>query len=174
MVSRTATNLVRLKEPSSVDDRLTLGRTVVKSPEIAAEKRREDAPMDARSGSEDLPMLHFGGFTLDRARRGLYRGGERVRLTPKPLETLIVLVENRGHAVDKATLLQAVWGETVVTEDVLVQAVGDIRRALGDDKDDPRFVLTVPREGYRFVASVEAEALAASPPSPSGLDVLRV
>jgi Tol biopolymer transport system component/DNA-binding winged helix-turn-helix (wHTH) protein len=123
--------------------------------------------MDVRP-DPPAPTLHFGGFTLDRVRRGLYRDGERVRLTPKPLETLIVLVENRGRAMDKAALLHAVWGETAVTEDVLVQAVGDIRRALGDDKDDPRFVLTVPREGYRFVAHVDAEPLLPSPPAPLG------
>lgn len=110
-------------------------------------------------------LLHFGGFTLNLERRGLYRGQERVRLTSKPLETLIFLVENRREVVEKQTLLDAVWKGTFVTEDVLVQSVREIRRALGDDKDNPLFIQTVPRQGYRFVGKVSSEPAVASPPA---------
>src|SRR6185436_1977650 len=99
-------------------------------------------------------LLHFGEFALNVVRRGLYRGQERVRLTAKPLETLIFLVENRGRVVEKQEILNAVWKGTFVTEDTLVHAIREIRRALGDDRDNPRFILTVPREGYRFVCEV--------------------
>jgi Tol biopolymer transport system component/DNA-binding winged helix-turn-helix (wHTH) protein len=98
--------------------------------------------------------LRFGGFMLDITRRGLYRGEQRVRLTVKPLEALIFLVENCGRTVEKQELLDAVWKGTFVTEDVLVHAIRDIRRALGDDKDNPRFVQTVPRQGYRFLCEI--------------------
>lgn len=119
-----------------------------------AEQRRKEA------------LLHFGGFTLNLDRRGLYRGQERIHLTSKPLETLIFLVENRTRVVDKQALLDAVWKGTFVTEDVLVQAVREIRRVLGDNKENPLFVQTVPRQGYRFVGEVWAEPAAPSPASP--------
>ena len=99
-------------------------------------------------------LLHFGVFTLNLSRRGLYRDQERIRLTAKPLETLIFLVENRGRVVQKQEILNAVWKDTFVTEDTLVHAIREVRRALGDDRDNPRFVFTVPREGYRFVCEV--------------------
>lgn len=102
-------------------------------------------------------LLHFEGFTLDVGKRGLFRGSERVHLTSKPLETLIFLVENRGLVVEKQEILDAVWKDTFVTEDVLVQAVKEIRRVLADHKDDPRFVQTVPRQGYRFIGDVSVE-----------------
>jgi len=111
-------------------------------------------------------LLHFGDFALNVVRRGLYRGQERVRLTAKPLETLIFLVENRGRVVEKQEILSAVWKGTFVTEDTLVHAIREIRRALGDDRDNPRFILTVPREGYRFVCEVLVE----SEPAPSSTD----
>jgi Tol biopolymer transport system component/DNA-binding winged helix-turn-helix (wHTH) protein len=113
-----------------------------------------------KSGKENL--IHFRGFTLDIGRRGLYRGQQRIRLTSKPVETLIFLVENRGRVVEKQELLDAVWKDTFVTEDTLVHAIREIRRALGDEKENPRFVQTVPRQGYRFVCEVSADDVTAT------------
>jgi DNA-binding winged helix-turn-helix (wHTH) protein len=96
-------------------------------------------------------FAHFDSFTLDFRQRALYQNGERIRLTGKPLETLIVLVTRAGETVTKRDLLDVVWKDVHVTEDVLVQAIGEIRRALGQRKGDDRFVQTVPRQGYRFV-----------------------
>jgi Tol biopolymer transport system component/DNA-binding winged helix-turn-helix (wHTH) protein len=107
--------------------------------------------------------LTFGEFTLDLRRHALFHGQERVHLTPKPIETLIYLVEHRGHVLTKEQLLDAVWKDTAVTDGVLVQAVREIRRALHDDKENPQFVQTVPREGYRFVGDVAVE-MAIEPP----------
>src|SRR6185503_12664202 len=118
---------------------------------------------EANENKQDQ-LLHFGDFALNVVRRGLYRGQERVRLTAKPLETLIFLVENRGRVVEKQEILNAVWKGTFVTEDTLVHAIREIRRALGDDRDNPRFILTVPREGYRFVCEV---VVGSEPPTPS-------
>ncbi len=106
-----------------------------------------------QSGTKGL--LHFGVFTLNLERRGLYKDEERVRLTAKPLETLIFLVENHGRVVEKRELLKAVWKDTYVSEDTLVHAIREIRRALGDDRENPRYIQTVPREGYRFVCEVK-------------------
>ena len=118
--------------------------------------------------------LSFGEFTLDLQRRALLRGDDRVHLTAKPFEALVFLVEHRGAVVSKDALLSAVWKDTAVTEGVLVQAIRQIRRALDDDKEDPVFVQTVPREGYRFIAEVRIHpavepqsADVASPPAPS-------
>ncbi len=113
--------------------------------------------------SKPSHRLRFGEFILDTKRRGLYQDEARVRLTAKPLEALIFLVEHHGHIVEKQALLDAVWKDTFVTEDVLIHAVREIRRALGDDKDNPRFIQTVPRQGYRFVADVTAETAALLP-----------
>ena len=114
--------------------------------------------MSGAEPHEKRPVIHFAEFTLDCVRRGLYKGQERVRLTSKPLETLIFLVENRGRVVDKQQLLDAVWKDTFVTEDTLVHAVREVRRALEDDKGDPRFIQTVPRQGYRFVSNVHTDS----------------
>jgi Tol biopolymer transport system component/DNA-binding winged helix-turn-helix (wHTH) protein len=111
--------------------------------------------MNAGEKGEKKLLYRFDGFSLDTERRALYRGAERLRLTAKPLETLLHLVEQRGRTVGKQELLDVVWKGTFVTEDNLVHAVREIRRALEDDKENPRFIQTVPREGYRFVASVE-------------------
>jgi DNA-binding winged helix-turn-helix (wHTH) protein/Tol biopolymer transport system component len=106
---------------------------------------------------EKRPPLRFGGFTLNPEHHALFCNQERLHITEKPLETLIFLVENRGRVVEKQELLDAVWTGTFVTEDTLVHAVREIRRVLGDDKDNPRFIQTVPRQGYRFVGEVFAE-----------------
>jgi Tol biopolymer transport system component/DNA-binding winged helix-turn-helix (wHTH) protein len=102
----------------------------------------------------EASQLNFGGFTLDLKRHGLYCRGERIHLTAKPLDTLIHLVTNHGRTIEKQELLNAVWKDTFVTEDTLVQAIREIRRALGDNKENPRFVQTIPRHGYRFVGDV--------------------
>lgn len=107
--------------------------------------------------------LRFGPFLLDLERRSLARGDERLRLTPKPFDTLVFLVENRGRAVAKQELLDAVWRGTAVTEGTLVQAIREVRRVLDDDKDAPVFVATVPREGYRFVGPVTVEPESEAP-----------
>src|SRR5215510_7965050 len=99
-------------------------------------------------------VLQFGVFTLDLQRHGLYQGGKRVHLTSKPFETLAVLVEHRGKTVEKQKLMDAVWKDAFVTEDSLVKAVRKIRRVLGDEKESPQFIQTVPGEGYRFIAEV--------------------
>lgn len=119
--------------------------------------------MNIAKNKETQSLLHFAGFTLDLERRGLYRGPQRIHLTSKPLETLIYLVENRGRILEKRDLIDAVWKDTFVTEDNLVHAIREIRRALGDDKDNPRFVQTVPRQGYRFVCEVSTSEISALP-----------
>ncbi len=96
--------------------------------------------------------LTFGDFCLDLATERLSCGGEVVALTPKAFGVLRRLVEDRGQLVSKAELLRAGWAKTHVSDGVLKVIILEIRRALDDDPAVPRFIETVPRRGYRFIA----------------------
>src|SRR5262245_29282384 len=97
--------------------------------------------------------LTFGDFCLDLTTEQLRRGDEPVRLTPKAFAVLRRLVEEGGgQLVSKEELLRTGWANTHVSDGVLKVIILEIRRALGDDPAAPRFIETVPRRGYRFVA----------------------
>lgn len=96
----------------------------------------------------------FGPYHLDVAHRRLTREGEKISLTPKAAEILTLLVTNAGRLVEKDFLLKEVWPDTFVEESNLAQNIFTLRKALGDDRDGPTYIETVPRRGYRFVASV--------------------
>jgi predicted ATPase/DNA-binding winged helix-turn-helix (wHTH) protein len=96
----------------------------------------------------------FGPFRLDPAPPSLWRGDQLLPLPPKPLAVLAYLVGHAGHVVTKEALLEAVWPDTVVTEGVLKTCLGQIRQALGDQAKSPKYIATVHRRGYRFIASV--------------------
>src|SRR5262245_61184815 len=96
--------------------------------------------------------LTFGDLSLDLAKEKLVCGGEAVALTPKAFAVLRRLAEDPGQLVSKEELLQAGWGSTHVSEGVLKVIILEIRRALEDDPAAPRYIETVPRRGYRFVA----------------------
>jgi Tol biopolymer transport system component/DNA-binding winged helix-turn-helix (wHTH) protein len=101
--------------------------------------------------SIDEVLVRFDGFTVDLHRRGLYRGDERIHLTPTPFKTLEFLVRQRGQVVSKEQLLHAVWGGQR-DENTVEQAIRQIRLALGDEKEQPRFIQTIPGVGYCFIA----------------------
>ena len=96
----------------------------------------------------------FGPFRLDTAERLLFREGNAVPLTPRLFDILLVLVENRGHILEKETVLKAVWQETIVEEGNLTRNVSTLRKALGERPNDPQYIQTIPWRGYRFVADV--------------------
>lgn len=100
------------------------------------------------------PDLTFGPFRVDQIRRRLYRGDEVLSIPMKAMETLLVLIEQRGEVVEKRELMERVWPGTYVGEDSLAQSVCVLRHALGDDVAHPEFILTVPRRGYRFIAPI--------------------
>ena len=81
---------------------------------------------------------------------------EVLELTPKLLDLLLHLVDHAGSLVTKEQLLDALWPGANVTDNALAQAVSELREALGDDAATPRFIKTVTRRGYRFIAPVEA------------------
>jgi len=100
-------------------------------------------------------ILEFGPFHLDATERVLLRDGQPVPLTLKAFEVLILLVENNGHIVEKGELLNRVWAESFVEEGNLKVTVSMLRKALEDNGDANRYIETVPRRGYRFVAPVK-------------------
>ena len=103
----------------------------------------------------------FGDFTLDVDRGTLSRGAEEVKLRPKVFETLRYLVENPDRLVPKDELMKALWPDSFVTDDSLVQCFVELRRALGDQGQ--ALLKTVPRRGYIFTVSVTDGARPAGP-----------
>lgn len=99
-------------------------------------------------------QLRFDQYVLDRSRGCLLRDGEEVSLRPKTFAVLDFLVRNSGRLVAKDELFAAVWPNLAVTDDVLVQSIGELRRALGED--GARLVRTIPRRGYRFEGRIRA------------------
>jgi DNA-binding winged helix-turn-helix (wHTH) protein/TolB-like protein len=99
-------------------------------------------------------FFEFDAFRVDACKRLLLRGDEAVPLPPKVFDTLLVLIENGGRVVEKDELMCAVWPDTAVEENNLTQNVSAIRKALGERRDEHRFVVTVPGRGYSFVAEV--------------------
>ena len=108
----------------------------------------------------------FGDFVLYADGPLLLRDGVRVPVTPRVLNVLLVLVENAGRVVTKETLLNRVWSDSFVEEGNLNRTVSRLRKTLGDTPDDNRFVETVPRVGYRFVAEVRLADSLADPRPP--------
>lgn len=110
-------------------------------------------------------QLRFGEFELDEANARLLNSGKAVALAPTPFNLLCALARQAGQLMSKDALLDAVWGHQFVSESVLKTAISDLRIALGDNPKEPRFIETVPRRGYRFIAG-PAEAPVAAPPEP--------
>jgi predicted ATPase len=105
-------------------------------------------------------MKQFEAFRLDSANGCLWRDGEQIDLPPKPFAVLNFLVENPGRLVTHDELLDKLWPETFVQPQVLRTYVLELRKILGDEAGNPRFIRTMPKRGYRFVASVtDAEEL---------------
>jgi DNA-binding winged helix-turn-helix (wHTH) protein/predicted ATPase len=99
--------------------------------------------------------LRFGPFRLDAASQRLERDGVEVRLRPKTFAVLRHLLGAPGRLITKDALLDAVWGDTVVSESVLTVCLRELREALDDDARSPRYVETVHRRGYRFLAAID-------------------
>jgi DNA-binding winged helix-turn-helix (wHTH) protein/tetratricopeptide (TPR) repeat protein len=102
-------------------------------------------------------MWLFQPFRLDVANQCLWRGETRVPLMPKPFAVLQYLVEHAGRLVTQDELLAAIWPDTHVQPDVLRRYILEIRRVLEDQAETPRFIETLTKRGYRFVAQVTAE-----------------
>src|SRR5262245_12290900 len=105
-----------------------------------------------------VPQSVFASFRLDPGNACVWRGPEILTLTPKAFAVLQYLIAHAGQLVTKEVLLAAVWPGMAVSEAVLKVCLSEIRKALGDTVKTPRFIATVHRRGYRFIAPVtEAE-----------------
>lgn len=100
-------------------------------------------------------MKEFASFRLDTANECLWRDGAEIALPPKPYSVLRYLVENPGRLITHDELLEALWPETYVQPQVLRTYMLELRRILGDDSAQPRFIQTLPKRGYCFIAPVK-------------------
>ncbi len=116
-------------------------------------------------GQEVKRFYEFGPFRIDTVQRLLMRGEEVVPLTPKAADTLLALLANSGRVVEKDEIIKTVWPGTFVEEGGLARNISMLRKALGDGTEDSRYIDTIPRRGYRFVARV-IERPSEPPPKP--------
>ena len=110
------------------------------------------------TGAANPVRVRFDRFELDEANARLTRAGEPVPLAPKPFDVLCALARTPGILVTKNALLDSVWGHRFVSESVLKSTISELRAALDDEPKHPRYIETVSRRGYRFIASVSAPA----------------
>lgn len=109
--------------------------------------------------------FRFDRFELDPTDRRLTRDGAPVELNSRYLDALALLVREQGRLVSKERFLEAVWQGVPVTDEALTQCIRTLRRQLGDDAARPRFIETVPKHGYRFIAPVTDEIAHATAPT---------
>jgi DNA-binding winged helix-turn-helix (wHTH) protein/Flp pilus assembly protein TadD len=104
--------------------------------------------------ADELGIYEFGDYRLDGRKLVLSRAGERIPLSPKVFDTLLLLVKRKGEVLGKEELLRAVWPDTIVEENNLNQNISALRRLLGESRGENRYIATVPGRGYRFVPEV--------------------
>src|SRR6266496_1607699 len=110
-----------------------------------------------RQADNPSERLGFGPFEVDLRAGELTKRGLRIRLQEQPFQVLAMLLERPGELVTREELREKIWGQTIVDFDHgLNKAISKIREALGDSAENPRFVETVARRGYRFLADVAA------------------
>src|SRR6266404_8494125 len=103
------------------------------------------------------PVYRLDNVEIDVAQGCLKRGGEEQYLRQQAFDVLLYLLEQRDRVVAKEELIASIWRHTAVTDNALVQCITEIRRALGDDSHQPRFIRTLPKLGYRFIGNVEED-----------------
>jgi DNA-binding winged helix-turn-helix (wHTH) protein/tetratricopeptide (TPR) repeat protein len=109
----------------------------------------------------DLAQIYrFDDVVVDPQSFRVMKAGKPLALEPKVLSVLTFLIENRGRLVEKKELIDAVWGGAFVIENVVSRAIAQLRKSLGDDAKESRYIETVPTRGYRFIAEVDAQASA--------------
>jgi Tol biopolymer transport system component/DNA-binding winged helix-turn-helix (wHTH) protein len=116
-----------------------------------------------------LPLLSFDDVTVDTAAFRVERGGRAVGLEPKAFDLLVLLLERQGQVVTKQEILDTVWRQTAVTDNAMTRIVAHLRKALGDDARDARYIETVPTRGYRWLAPVQRRESGSPSPAPGAL-----
>ena len=116
---------------------------------------------------ESGPIYEFGSYRLEIGERRLSKDGHRVPLRAKVFDTLRVLVENHGRLVHNNDLLLAVWPDATVEDSNLSHNISELRRAFGERRTGQRFIETVSKSGYRFVAPVREARSPGAPSAPA-------
>jgi Tol biopolymer transport system component/DNA-binding winged helix-turn-helix (wHTH) protein len=98
---------------------------------------------------------HFDDVTIEAERFVIKKSGELRSLTPRAFDVLLYLIEHRGRVVEKQEIFEHIWKETFVTDNALSRSIKEIRQTLGDDSKQARYIETVHKRGYRFIAAVE-------------------
>jgi DNA-binding winged helix-turn-helix (wHTH) protein len=105
-------------------------------------------------GEQKISVYEFGSFRLEVAERRLVRGGQPVHLTCKVFDLLTLLVQCSGHLISKDELMREVWPDSLVEENNLTVSMSTLRKALGEEGTEQRYIETVHKSGYRFIAEV--------------------
>jgi len=108
-------------------------------------------------------VYRFGEFRLDLGEKQLFRGSEPISLTAKVFDTLVLLVENSSHLMEKDELMKRLWPDSFVDEATLAHNISSLRRLLGETENGRTYIETVPKRGYRFVVPVTDIDSTASP-----------
>jgi TolB-like protein/Tfp pilus assembly protein PilF len=117
------------------------------------------------SPAQSSPVIRFGVFELDAANGELRKAGVSLKINPQPLQVLRLLAERPGEIVTREEIQHSLWGDNTFVdfERGINFCVNQIRATLGDDADKPRYVETLPRRGYRFIATVKIDAAPTAP-----------
>jgi TolB-like protein len=122
-------------------------------------------------GSE-LPGYEFGEFRIEATKRLLLRNGAPVALTPKVFDTLLHLVKSQGKVVENDERMRVLWPDTVVEENNLNQNISTLRRVLGENRGENRYIATIPGRGYSFIAAVSGATATSETPEQVTIAVL--
>jgi len=134
-----------------------------------------DEPLAADSDLNGAGIVHFGTFDVNLRAGELRKGGVKIKLYGQPFNVLVALLERPGQVLTREELKQKLWtSDTFVDfEHGLNKAINKVREALGDEADNPRFIETLPRRGYRFIAPVEAVPVKEVHPAPARPQLVR-
>ena len=117
-------------------------------------------------------LYEFGPYRLDAQERVLFRHQQPLSLTPKAIDTLLLLVQNSGHVLDKEVMLKAIWPNTYVEEANLAVNISALRKVLGEREGGGQYIETIPRRGYRFIADVRQVEVTPEPAAEPNPDLL--
>src|SRR6516164_5511777 len=108
---------------------------------------------------ESSRVIRFGAFELDAAKGELRKEGISLKMYPQPLRVLLLLAERPGQTVTREEIQHSLWGDNTFVnfERGINSCINQVRVALGDDAEEPRYVETLPRRGYRFIAPVKID-----------------
>jgi DNA-binding winged helix-turn-helix (wHTH) protein len=101
--------------------------------------------------AEDVTLYCFDDIAVDCENFRVRKNGQGVTLTPRAFDVLIFLLKNGGRVVEKQEIFDSVWKDAFVSDNALTKIVKEIRHALGDSAEAPRYIETVPKRGYRFI-----------------------